>query len=587
MNGAGSRLALAARVVGGLLALGAGAGALDIAEHGGRLTTYAGRSSAAAGLMLCAGLGLAGAGLVVAVGRRRAGRLADLALCAGLVSFAPVWIAWQDGPPLVRSVAMTLSGFAFPLVVQLVLSYPTGRIGSGPVRTFVWLVYLETVLAAGVLAMFRDPYFDPGCWSNCTINSFLLHSDPELVHRVAIADRWFVVAAAGLLIAICVMRLVAASAPARVRLVPVAGPAVVFAGAVAAREIRLQSTVIEDPFDPALVTIFVIGTGALIAVAAGLVWSVLQARAERRAVARIVADLDDAPPAGFLQAALAAALHDPHLRIGYWLPDMQRYVDAGGRQVPEPVAPSGRTITRLIRNDRTIAVISHASAVAGLESQLGPAILLCLENERLQAEALAQVEELRASRARIVETADRERRSLERDLHDGAQQRLLALSYDVRLAHASATADADLTTERTLARAVEQTQAALEELRELARGIYPAVLTEAGLLPALATLADTAPLPLEIRQVDDRRYPAAIETAAYFAVAEAVDDAARRAANHASLAVAHDEGRLIVTIDDDGSSRISPMLALADRVGALGGTVLVESTTCQVEIPCA
>ncbi len=155
-----------------------------------------------------------------------------------------------------------------------------------------------------------------------------------------------------------------------------------------------------------------------------------------------------------------------------------------------------------------------------------------MENERLQAELVAQLGELRASRARIVETAGAERRRLERNLHDGAQQHLLALSYDIRLARAGAAADGDTAAQMTLATAIEETQGALQELRELAHGIYPAVLAEAGLAPALATLADTAPLPVQILRAGDRRYPAPVEAAAYFAVAEAIGDAARRGADH-------------------------------------------------------
>jgi signal transduction histidine kinase len=247
----------------------------------------------------------------------------------------------------------------------------------------------------------------------------------------------------------------------------------------------------------------------------------------------------------------------------------------------------GRTVTRLVRNDRTVAVVSHAGAVPELERKVGPAVLLGLENERLQAEVLAQVEELRASRARIVESGDAERRRLERNLHDGAQQRILALSYDIRLARANAEADGDTPTEATLARAIEETQDVLEELRELARGIYPAVLTEAGLAAALATLADTAPLPVEVRAADGRRHPAPVETAAYLLVAEAVSDASRRNADGAAVTVVHDDGRLVVTVEDDGSDRSSPMVALAERVGALGGTLVVEPTMCRGEIPCA
>jgi signal transduction histidine kinase len=112
------------------------------------------------------------------------------------------------------------------------------------------------------------------------------------------------------------------------------------------------------------------------------------------------------------------------------------------------------------------------------------------------------------------------------------------------------------------------------------------ILAEAGLAPALATFADTAPLPVEIMRADERRYPASVETAAYFAVTEAVEDAIRRNAHRAMVAATYDGGRLVVTIEDDGSDRLSPMAVVTDRVGALGGDVVVAETTCRVEIPC-
>jgi signal transduction histidine kinase len=243
-------------------------------------------------------------------------------------------------------------------------------------------------------------------------------------------------------------------------------------------------------------------------------------------------------------------------------------------------------VTRLTRNGRTIAAVSHSAAVPGIESQIGPAIRLGLENERLQAELLAQLEELRASRARIVATADAERRGLERNLHDGAQQRLLALSYDIRLARAVAQADGDTPTETALASAAGDTQGVLAELRDLAHGIYPAVLAEAGIGAALATLADTAPLPVEVRRAGHDRHPVQVEAAAYFTVAEALGDAARRGAGHATVTVVHDGGRLVVTVEDNGPGDASPLVAAADRVGALGGSLSTRQGRCRAEIPC-
>jgi signal transduction histidine kinase len=479
------------------------------------------------------------------------------------------------------------AGFTFPLIVHLVLTHPTGRAGSKPACVLVAVAYAEALLAAAALALFRDPYFDPGCLANCTVNIFLVRSLLSLARAAEIADRWFTAAAAIALIVICAARLARASRPALQRLLPVHVPAIGFAAAVIARAAALQRFTVEDPFNAALFAIFAAGSAAVILLAAGLVSGVARGAAERRAVARIAANLDEAPPPGSLPSALAVALHDPGLEIAYWLSGAQRYVDAGGRPVPQPAAAPGRAVTRLTRNERVIAVLAHSGAVAGIEAQLGPAIRLGLENERLQAELLAQLGELRASRARIVETADAERRRLERDLHDGAQQRLLALSYDIRLARSSAQADRDTQAETALTEAAGQAQAALEDLRELAHGIYPAVLAEAGLGAALATLADTSPVPVAIHQAEDRRYPAPAEAVAYFAVAEALDDAARRGAGHAAVSVSQERGRLVVTVEDNGPGGASPMVAAADRVGALGGSLATGPNMCRAEIPCA
>jgi len=188
---------------------------------------------------------------------------------------------------------------------------------------------------------------------------------------------------------------------------------------------------------------------------------------------------------------------------------------------------------------------------------------------------------------RIVETGDSERRRLERDLHDGAQQRLLALSYDLRLASAQAQADGDGQSGSLLTQATDQARAALGELRELAHGIYPAILAEAGLGPALATLADAAPLPVEIRDAAEGRYLAAVETCAYLLVAEALEDAAGRTASHATVSVLQDGGRLVVTVEDDGTDRTAELVQLADRVGALDGQLAVEPMRLRAELPCA
>lgn len=573
-----------ARLLLALLGVGAAVGAYAIAEGPGRSTTYAGTSTAAAVLTFCAGLGLIATGLLMTAGRVP-GLRAELALCAGLTWFAPTWIAWQEGPALVRSIATFVAAFTFPLLVQLVLAYPAGRLQSLPARALVVAAHGEAFIAATTLALIREPYLDHACWANCSVNSFLVASLPRLTRAVEFADRWLVAVAAVALVAICVTRLGRASRIARRRLLLVDLPACAFAGTMVARAVALQRSPVEDPYHRTLHAILAATAVCVILLAAGLVVALARGLAERRAVSRVLASLDEAPAPGSLQAALAQALGDAELRIAYPLSADARYINAQGQTIAEPAPSTGQALTHLTRDGRSVAVVSHAGA-SDLGTYVGPSILLGLENERLQAEVLARLDELRASRARIVETADRERRRLERDLHDGAQQGLLALSYDLRLARAAAVTDEDEETEQVLSLAVAQTQTALEELRELAHGIYPAVLAEAGLPAALATLAETAPLPVELGAVDSARRPPIVETTAFFAVAEAVDDAARRNATHAAVDISEEVGRLLVSVEDDGIERSSTLTALVDRVGALGGDVTIGPRSLRAEIPC-
>jgi signal transduction histidine kinase len=578
----------AGRLVAGVVALAAGLGTL-VLQYGDsppRFTAYAERSGLPETLFVAAGLGLALAGLVTSF-TRPGWRIADLALVAGILWFAPAWVGWDLGPPLVRSLGMVASAFTFPVIAHLVLAFPSERVRPRPASVLVGAGYMEGGLAALGLALFWDPFFDPGCWANCTQNVFLVRSVPRLAHAIQVADRWFVAGAATALVVMCAWRIVRNSGPARRALVPVAGPGMLFAAAIAAHSIAVQRVGVEDPSDRVFLAIFLVGCLATILLAAGLLWGVLRTRTQRRSVARIVASLGEAPAPGSLESALARAVGDPELRIAYWLPDPGRYVDANGRPIAEPVAAPGRALTALVREGRRVAVVSHTAALPEFEREMGAAVRLGLENERLQAELLSRLEELRASRARIVETGDAERRRLERDLHDGAQQRLLALSYDIRVARSGAENDGDTAPATLLAGAVREAEAALGELRELAHGIYPAILAEAGLAPALATLADEAPLPVEIRGVVEGRLMAPVETAAYLVVAEALEDAAGRGAGYAAVSAVQEDGRLVVTVEDDGSERTSSMVQVADRVGAVGGSLIVEPRTIRAEIPCA
>jgi len=220
---------------------------------------------------------------------------------------------------------------------------------------------------------------------------------------------------------------------------------------------------------------------------------------------------------------------------------------------------------------------------------------LALENHRLHAEVLTRLEEVRASRARIVEAGDAARRRVERNLHDGAQQRLVALSLTMRLAQGRLRKDPE-GAEGLLAGAQDELGRALEELRELARGIHPAVLSDRGLKAALEALAGRSPVPVDLDGTPPDQLPPSVEAAAYFVVAEALTNVVKYAhASQARVSVSRSNGHAIVEITDDGVGGADPdrgsgLRGLADRISALDGTLELSSpegagTLLRAEIP--
>jgi signal transduction histidine kinase len=551
-------------------------------------TTYAGVSWAAHAADLAAGVGLLCAGLV-AWFEAASRRLGGLALLAAALWFAPDWEGWDRGPSIVRSLGAAGAPLFLALLFHLLLAAPRGRVASRFARAAIVGGYAVVVFVAVGRALVREPLLDPYCWRNCLDNVFLLHADEGMARAL---DRSWLVAAASiglLLLATCVWRLLAATDPARRVLAPLLVPGGLAGATQAAYAIALLRTPSEAPKSMEFLSLFFARSLAITALALGIAWTIGRIRLTRAAVARVAAELGEAPPAGKLRQALAAAVGDPTLEVAYWLPASRRYVGADGEVVGAPAPGDSRAVIPIVREGEPLALVAYDPALldgSDLERELGSAARLAVENERLQAEVFAQLQDLRSSRTRIVERGDTERRRLERDLHDGAQQRLLALSYDLRLAFAAAQQGGDREVTTLLNSATDEAQAALAELRELAHGIHPAILAEAGLAPALATLADEAPLPVELGELPVDRYAPAIETAAYLAIAEAIDDAARRNATFIVVEAARVADRLVVTARDDGAARESALGHLADRIGALGGFVDIGPPTLRAEIPC-
>jgi signal transduction histidine kinase len=309
--------------------------------------------------------------------------------------------------------------------------------------------------------------------------------------------------------------------------------------------------------------------------------------------------LASAPPPGSpVREMLAESLGDRNLQVAYWLPDRRMFVDERGAPVELPAPDSGRAWTSVDRGGRRVAAIIHdADLDAGPElvQAAAAAAALALDNEQLKADLRARLEELRASRVRIVEAGDSARRRIERDLHDGAQQQLVALALDLRMLKAKVHGDGD--SAALVERANAKLAAALDELRELARGIHPAILSDRGFAPAVQALTRRLSLPIDCDVRVEGRLPYAVEAAAYFVVAEAITNVVKYSeAARATVRAWRESDRVEVEVVDDGiggadAARGSGLRGLADRLAAVDGTLTVESppregTRVHASIPC-
>jgi signal transduction histidine kinase len=289
---------------------------------------------------------------------------------------------------------------------------------------------------------------------------------------------------------------------------------------------------------------------------------------------------------GPVREMLAESLGDSSVAIAYWLPDREAFVDEAGRRVELPEPGSGRAWTAVERDGRRVAAIVHDAALdtsSELVQAAAAASSLAIDNERLSV-----------SRQRIVEAADDARRRIERDLHDGAQQQLLALALELRVLRSRVDGDDAVALVDGLAKRLD---VALGELRELARGIHPALLTQSGLGPAITSLAERSPAPVHAEVAIDGRLPAPVESAAYFVVAEALTNVARYAhASRAGVEVRRDGDELLVVVEDDGVGGVdvddgSGLRGLQDRLAAVDGTLRIDSepgggTRLEARIPC-
>jgi signal transduction histidine kinase len=541
---------------------------------------------------LIIGWGFIGAGLV-AWARRPDNRVGMLMAATGFAWFV-AGLGLSD-IPLLFALGSAFGSVYFATAIHMLLSAPSGRLQSQGERRLVAFSYLLTAVVVPLMFPFIDPVRDFEC-EDCPENVLQISSQETLVDVVGLAVNFLGLLVVAFTLVILIQRWRRASAPERRLYAPLYWSGVVLMITLIGTLV-LQSTSKTDEAAGVIVTVSLIPLAIMPYL---FLASFVRARMfHTGAVGELIARLGEAPPPGELRDALAKALGDPSLELVYWLPEDKRFVDAAGRHFELPEEGSERAVTKVEREGACIAAIVYDAMLRDAGDHVravGAAAALALQNERLDAELRAKVGELRGSRERMLRIGLEERRRLERDLHDGAQQRLVSMALNLRMARTKLRDDPD-GAEQLLSGASDELDAALAELRELARGIHPAVLTDRGLDTALETLARRAPVPVELAALPGQRLPEAVELAAYYVVSEALTNVAKYAeASHAVVGLERDNGRLVVQVSDDGVGGADPeqgtgLRGLEDRLAVIEGRLEVDSergrgTTITARIPC-
>ena len=496
-----------------------------------------------------------------------------------LVLFTVADLVWTLGNIQVHALyylSDAFRGLGSAVLAHVLIAFPTGRLRSRFDRTVVPVIYAFTIVTATLRLLAWDPVWT--CDPYCPRNPFAAIPNEGFSTWLATATPALVPALAALVLVSIWRHWRAAGQSGRRVLQPVA-LATPFQMAVASAGYTAQAFGWQAVLD--VLAHPLIQLTAIILPSAFLL-GLLRARLARGRIAELALSVGRGVPLGGLRDVLARTLGDPSLQLAFAVPDGGGFVDPDGRPIDVVPGPA-RGAEQVVRDGELLAVILHDPAIHDEDPEIlravGSVAGLALENERLSAQVRAQLEEVRASRQRIVEAGDAQRRRVERDLHDGAQQRLVALAMRLEAAR-DTTADTKALIDATTA----ELGTAIAEVRDLARGLHPPILTEAGLRAAIESLAERTPIPVEV-EADDVRYPAPIEATAYYVIAESLTNIARHAAaSHARVTIRRDGDAIVVQVSDDGAggadqARGSGLSGLRDRVAALGGSLDVESTT--------
>jgi signal transduction histidine kinase len=513
--------------------------------------------------------------------RRPDSRFGLLMIAAGFANFLTTLVWAQSSVP--HTVGQALDLLPPILFLHVYLAFPDGRVTGRAERLLLACAY-ATAIALELVRMYLGGLDGD--------NLLVGRSDPGLAEVVRKGQLTIVSAAClGGVAILAASRWQGGRAPRRSRALLVDA----FALALVMLAFLFLSLAYGGPWTAQ------IRWAALVAVALGpLVFlaALLHARLGRFALADLIVDLRRELTPPDLRDALARALRDPSLELAYWLPEYQTYADVEGQSVDIVELGRGRATTVVESRGERVAALLHEPSLDDGQELLGAvtaAAGMAVENARLQADLRARLKELRGSRARVIEASQKERQRLERNLHDGAQQRLIALALRLSLLERQLGDDPRAREQLTVAR--EEIAQSLDELRDVARGLHPAVLSGHGLTVAVESLAVRAPLPVRLH-LEVGRLPEPVEVSAYYVVSESLANIAKHAqASVADVSLARADSVLIVEVVDDGvggadTEAGSGLRGLADRVEALGGrlrvwTPLGGGTRVQAEIPCA
>jgi signal transduction histidine kinase len=492
--------------------------------------------------------------------------------------------------PVAFGVGVLVNNLFFAVLVQMLVAFPTGRLGSRVERRLVGVCYAGLAVTSLATITLRAHC---GCAHPEPRNVFLIANRPGLAGVIETTAGIVLFLAAASIAVLLVRRWRGASRPQRRIIAPVlwSGAAV-----IAILAVSLVPQVAHAPSGIQQVISW-ISVATIAALPFAFLAGLLRSRYSRAdAVGELLSRLSVAQ--GSIRDSIAAALGDPTVQLLYWREQPGQYVDADGRAAPLPATGSARASVEVKHEGQRAAAIIFDGTLGEEEelvSAVGSAARLALDNERLQAELRARIKELEASRRRVLDASLEERQRIERDLHDGAQQRFVSLALILAMLDRDLADRVDARAALSCAR--DELDHGIAELRELARGIHPTVLTERGLAPALDALADRATFPVRVLETPSRRLPAQVETAAYFIVAEALTNATKHARAHgATVRIQQHNGSARVEVVDDGiggaDAMGSGLRGLADRLAALDGHLTVTSpdghgTHLTATIPCA